>query len=133
MEEKHIHSLVCFSCGLPFETREDFEGMAAYQPKLRKKYKQLRFQTCIIEIEPGSPMSRKADFFGLDLNRTTFLDYYGSHSQPGRNSWLGMGYSPGGCPDHAEVSDFFCQHFCERFKAGWASPIICNALGACGR
>lgn len=130
MEEKHVHSLVCFTCGLPFETREDLESMAEYQRKLRKKYKQLRFKTCMIEIEPGSPMSRKADFFGLNLNRTTFLDYYRYHGQPGRNHWLEMGYSRSGCPDHAEVSDFFCHHFCERFKAGRASPIICNALGA---
>jgi len=130
MEKRRIHSLLCFTCGLPFETRDDLEHMAKYQRRLRKKFKQTRFKTCMIEIEPGSPMSRKAEVFGLELQRTTFLDYYRYHGQPGHNHWLEMGYRRSGCPDHEEVSEYFCRHFCERFKAGRASPIICNALGA---
>jgi radical SAM superfamily enzyme YgiQ (UPF0313 family) len=130
MEELGVNSLLCFTCGLPFETREDLENMADYQHQLRKRFKRMRFKTCMIEIEPGSHMSRNPSKFGLQLERTTFADYYRYHSQPSQNHWLEMGYARRDCPDHAAVSEFFCSHFCERFKAGRASPLICNALAA---
>jgi len=130
MEAEGVNSLLCFTCGLPFETREDLKAMAEYQHGLRKKYEHMRFKTCMIEIEPGSPMSRKPASYGLELERKTFADYYRYHSKPEQNHWLEMGYERNACPDHEEVSQFFCRHFCERFKAGWASPIICHALGA---
>jgi hypothetical protein len=63
----------------------------------------------------------------------SFADYYRYHSQPAQNHWLEMGYSRNACLDHGEVSEFFCHHFCERFKAGRLSPMICNALAAMWR
>jgi len=130
MEELGVNSLLCFTCGLPFETREDLKNMAEYQRRLRKRFKRMRFKTCMIEIEPGSNMSRNPSKFGLQLERASFADYHRYHSQPSRNHWLEMGYSRCDCPDHAEVSEFFCSHFCERFKVGRASPLICNSLAA---
>ena len=130
MERQGVNSLLCFTCGLPFETREDLEDMAAYQRHLREGYKRMRFKTSMIEIEPGSGMSRNPAIYGLALERTSFADYYRYHSQPARNHWLEMGYTRHACPDHREVSKFFCRHFCERFKAGRASPIFCNVLAA---
>jgi radical SAM superfamily enzyme YgiQ (UPF0313 family) len=130
MEDLGVNSLLCFTCGLPFETREDLESMAEYQRHLRKRFKRMRFKTCMIEIEPGSNMSRNPSKYGLQLERTSFADYYRYHSQPSQNHWLEMGYARRDCPDHAEVSEFFCSHFCERFKAGWASPAICNSVAA---
>jgi len=127
MEVQGVNSLLCFTCGLPFETREDLEGMARYQRRLRKKYKRMRFKTCMIEIEPGSGMSRNPEFYEIEPKRICFADYYRYHSQPAQNHWLEMGYSRRGCPGHAEVSHFFCHHFCERFKAGWASPLLCGS------
>jgi hypothetical protein len=128
MEDLGVNSLLCFTCGLPFETREDLENLAEYQQQLRKKFKRMRFKTCMIEIEPGSGMSRNPSKFGLQLDRSTFADYYRYHSLPAQNHWLEMGYKRSSCPDHAEVSKFFCRNFCERFKAGRASPLICNTL-----
>lgn len=128
MEEGGINSLVCFTCGLPFETRDDLEGLARYQQRLRKKYKRMRLKTSMIEIEPGSKMSRNPQAYGIKPDRTTFADYYRYHSQPGRNHWLEMGYTRAACPSHHEVTHFFCRHFCERFHAGRASPLICNSL-----
>lgn len=130
MGAQGVNSVVFFACGLPFETREDLENMAEYQRQLRKRFKRMRVKTCMIEIEPGSDMSRNPSKFGLQLERVSFADYYRYHSQPSRNHWLEMGYARCDCPDHAEVSEFFCSHFCERFKAGRASPLICNFLAA---
>ena len=128
MEARGVNSLLCFTCGLPGETRQDLEQMAAYQARLRGKYKHMRFKTCMIEIEPGCAMSRDPQNFQIGLERTTFADYYNYHSLPRQNHWQEMGYERKGCPSHSDVSGFFCTHFCERFKAGWASPWICNAL-----
>jgi hypothetical protein len=133
METKNVNSLLCFTCGLPFETRADLEEMVNYQRGLRKKYSRMRFKTCLIEIEPGSGMSRTPGLYGLKLERSSFADYYRYHSQPAQNHWLEMGYSRNTCPDHGEVSEFFCRHFCERFKAGRLSPMICNTLAAMWR
>jgi len=128
MEAKGVNSVVFFACGLPFETKEELEGMARFQRRLRKKYKRMRIKTSMIEIEPGSDMSRNPSKFGLQLERASFADYYRYHSQPAQNQWLEMGFSRHGCPDHTEVSDFFCRNFCERFNAGWASPIVCDTV-----
>jgi radical SAM superfamily enzyme YgiQ (UPF0313 family) len=49
-----VKTQVCFTCGLPFETGEDLEGMASYQRHLRSKYKSISFAHSLIEIEPGS-------------------------------------------------------------------------------
>jgi radical SAM superfamily enzyme YgiQ (UPF0313 family) len=130
MEAQGVNFQVCFTCGLPFETREDLEGTARYQRLLKKKYKHVAFAHSMIEIEPGSGMSRNPAAYGLKLERTSFADYYRYHSQPARNYILEMGYTRLACPDHREVSEFFCHHFCERFKAGWFSPIICNFRAA---
>jgi hypothetical protein len=104
--------------------------MAAYQQQLRKKYKRMRFKTCMIEIEPACAMSCHPERFDVELDRKSFADYYRYHSLPRQNHWQEMGYSRSACPIHSEVSKFFCTHFCERFKAGWASPLICNTLEA---
>jgi radical SAM superfamily enzyme YgiQ (UPF0313 family) len=126
MEAKGINSVVFFACGLPFETREDLEGMARYQRRLRKKYKRMCVKTSMIEIEPGSGMIRNPEVYGIELERTSFADYYRYHSRPTQNHWLEMGYRRFACLGHGEVTEFFCQHFCERFRAGRASPLICN-------
>ena len=133
METKNVNSLLCFTCGLPLEKRADLEEMVSYQRGLRKKYSHMRFKTCMIEIEPGSGTSRKPGLYGLKLERSSFADYYRYHSQPAQNHWLEMGYSRNTCPYHGEVSEFFCRHFCERFKAGRLSPMICNTLAAMWR
>lgn len=78
-------------------------------------------------------MSRTPELYGLKLERSSFGDYYRYHSQPAQNHGLEMGYSFNACPDHGEVSEFFCHHFCERFKAGRLSPMICNTLAAMWR
>jgi hypothetical protein len=59
--------------------------------------------------------------FGVELARSSFADYYRYHSLPAQNHWLEMGYARQGCPAEREVTRFFCRHFCERFKLGWAS------------
>jgi len=128
MERRGVNSLLCFTCGLPFETKQDLVEMATYQRQLRKKYRHMRFKTCMIEIEPGCAMSRNPERFGVVPDRSTFAGYYQYHSRPQQNHWQEMGYARGACPSHAEVSDFFCSHFCERFHAGWASPVICRAV-----
>ncbi|HTP68109.1 MAG TPA: cobalamin-dependent protein [Dongiaceae bacterium] len=128
MEARGVNSLLCFTCGLPGETRQDLEQMAAYQVGLRRRYQRVRFKTCMIEIEPGCAMSRDPDRFGIAPERRTFAEYYSYHRLPRQNHWQEMGYSRSGCPSHSEVSSFFCTHFCERFKSGWASPIVCKAL-----
>jgi radical SAM superfamily enzyme YgiQ (UPF0313 family) len=129
MEKEGINILLCFTCGLPFETMQDLRSMWLYQRQIRKRYKHVRFKTCMIEIEPGSDMSRNPDKYGIRLHRSSFADYYAYHRQPFHNHWFEMGYERPGFPEHREVSRYFCRHFCERFGAGWASPIICAAVG----
>ncbi len=129
MESAGVNSLLCFTCGLPFETKQDLEEMAGYQRRLRKKYRHMRFKTCMVEIEPGSALSRDPGHYGARLERSTFADYYRYHSRAAQNHWQEMGYSRQGCPEQREVSEFFCRHFCERFKAGRFSPVLCDLAG----
>ena len=130
MEERGINSRICFTCGLPFETREDLESLALFQKDIRHRYKKAQLKTCVIEIEPGSRMSSNPSSYQLRLDRTSFLDYYHYHSDPGRNHWLEMGYTRQGCPDNIEVKSFFCTHFCEKIGAGRFSPFLCGSLAA---
>jgi hypothetical protein len=128
MEALGIHSRICFTCGLPFETREDLENLARFQKDIKRRYKKAQLKTCVIEIEPGSRMGSNPSAYHLSLDRTSFLDYYHYHSDPGRNHWLEMGYTRQGCPENSEVKSFFCTHFCEKIGAGRFSPILCDSL-----
>lgn len=130
LENEGVNTLLCFTCGLPFESMGDLKGMARYQHRIRKKFKRVRFKTCMIEIEPGSAMSKDPGSYGLQLRRSSFADYFQYHSLPLQNHWFAMGYDRSGCPEYQEVSHYFCRHFCERFKAGWASPLVCSAISA---
>jgi len=130
MEEHGVNCHLFFTCGLPFETRGDLEELAKYQRHIRRRYRRVWTKTCMIEIEPGSSMSRNSAMYDLKLERKSFADYYLYHSQPARNHYLEMGYERRACPDRGEVSDFFCRNLCSRFKAGWASPILCKTLAA---
>jgi radical SAM superfamily enzyme YgiQ (UPF0313 family) len=130
LEAHNVNSVVFFTCGLPFETRDDLIRMAAWQRRLRAKFRKVHFKTSMIEIEPGSRMSRMPDGYGLQLERTTFSDYYRHHSDPGRNHWYEMGYNRHNCPTHGQVSSFFCAHFCERFGPHWTAPLMCNSVAA---
>lgn len=128
MEARGIHARICFTCGLPFETREDLEGLTLFQKDIRRRYKKAQLKTCVIEIEPGSRMSSNPSTYHLSLDRTSFLDYYHYHSDPGRDHWLEMGYTRQGCPQNSEVKSFFCTHFCEKIGAGRFSPMLCDSL-----
>ena len=57
MDAQGVHCEVFFTCGLPFETKEDLEGMAEYRRRLKKKHKRMHFKASVIEIKPGSNMS----------------------------------------------------------------------------
>jgi len=128
LEKEGVSTLLCFTCGLPFESMQDLKDMAKYQARIRKAFKRVRFKTCMIEIEPGSAMSTNPSAYGIQLHRFSFADYYDYHSRQRQNHWFEMGYDRFGCPEHGEVSRYFCRHFCERFKAGRASPLVCNAV-----
>jgi radical SAM superfamily enzyme YgiQ (UPF0313 family) len=130
LENHGVNTLLCFTCGLPFETEDDLEKMAAYQRRLRKTFKKVRFKNSMIEIEPASRMSRMPEHYGLHLERSAFSDYYRYHSQPGNDHWYALGYQRNGCPGNAQLRRFFCTHFCERFGANRASPFICIAVAA---
>lgn len=130
MDARGIRSVVFFACGLPFETADDLVGLASYQRRLRKKYRWVSVKNSMIEIEPGSAMSRNPSEYNIELERRSFADYYCYHRQPAQNHRLEMGYARRACPAHSEVSAFFCSHLCDKFKAGRASPLICNSLAA---
>ena len=123
-----IHAEIFFSCGLPFETMDDLEEMARYQHALKKKFKLLRTRTAIIEIEPGSPMSRRPGYFEVQPERSSFSDFYRYHREPGNSHYLEMGYSRNNLPSHDEVLNFYCRHFCEKVDAGRLSPYVCECL-----
>jgi hypothetical protein len=121
-----------FTCGLPFENRDALKGMAQYQQELRKRFKRVQCKTSMIEIEPGSPMSRESGAYGVEPQRTTFEDYRRYHSQPFQNHFLEMGYERSGCPGQAETAHFFCSNFCSHFRTGRVSPLLtrtaCQAM-----
>lgn len=128
MDHARVNCLLCFTCGLPFETLMDLKEMSDYQRSVRRRYKRVRSKTSMIEIEPGSAMSKYPDRYGIHPLRITFEDYYKYHSRPSQNHWLEMGYDRDDCPSHAQVSHYFCRHFCERFKLSWLSPVFCNIV-----
>jgi len=134
MDEEGVNCALFFTCGLPFENKEDLEGMAQYQRELRKRFKRVQCKTSMIEIEPGSPMSRDCKAYGIEPERTTFEDYYRYHGQPFRNHFLEMGYERAGCPGHAETTHFFCRNFCSHFRTGRSHPLLiraaCQAMSA---
>jgi len=123
-----VHVELYFACGLPFESVQDLKGMAVYQESLHKKFKHLRTRTALIEIEPASPMSRQPDAYGLTLERATFAEFYRYHSQPANNHFQETGYVRCGLPGRDELRRFYCRHFCERIRAGAASPYICSLI-----
>lgn len=124
-----VSTRVCFTCGLPFESQQDLEGMDRYQQSLRKRFKKVHLRTSMIEIEPGSGMSRNPEKYGVQPQRTTFLDYYRYHGRTDMNHWSVLGYDRAFCPREGEVKKFYCHHFCNRFGPGWVSPIVCKAFG----
>lgn len=129
MDELQIRSRICFTCGLPFESDSDMRDMAAYQKRLRRRFPLADIRTGMIEIEPGSPMSRDPENYGLHLDRSTFMDYYNYHSRQDRDHWMTLGFNRASCPSQDETSRFFCQHFCRKFGTGVLSPILCRTLG----
>ncbi len=129
MAKLQIQVRVCFTSGLPFETDKDMQEMAAYQKHLRRRFPLADIRTAMIEIEPGSPMSRNPEHYGLRVDRSTFLDYYRYHSNPHQDHWMALGFDRDGCPSQADTSRFFCKNFCRRFGTGALSPILCTAFG----
>ena len=128
MESVGIRSQLFFACGLPFETRQDLEDMFVYQQTLRKRFKSLGMRTAMIEIEPGSLMSRDPKSWNIRLERSSFAEYYHYHGQAGRNHYQEMGYLRRGLPARQEVTDYFCRHFCEKIHAGRLSPYVCDTV-----
>ena len=129
MESRQISSLICFTCGLPFESRKDLTDMALYQRSLQKRFNHLRIRTAMIEIEPGSGISRKPKKYELRPERSTFLDFYRYHGHPGQNHWTTLGYDRTTCPSESDIKELYCRHFCRRFGGGWTNPIVCKSLG----
>jgi radical SAM superfamily enzyme YgiQ (UPF0313 family) len=128
MEEEGVNCALFFACGLPFESAEDLEAMARYQKQLRRKFKRVQCKTSIIEIEPGSPMSRDPQAYGVRLHRSSFADYYRYHSLPSQNHFLEMGYDRIGCPGPDETANSLCRHFCSHFRTGRVPPFLTRTL-----
>ena len=128
MDEEGVNCGLYFTCGLPFEREDHLKEMALYQKKLRKKFKHVKCKTSMIEIEPGSEMSRNPSAYGVTSHRETFLDYYKYHSQPFRNHFLEMGYDRTGCPGQDKMTRLFCRHFCSHFRTGQIPPLLCKVL-----
>lgn len=128
MEEEGVNCALFFALGLPFETADDLEAMARYQKQLRRKFKRVQCKTSIIEIEPGSPMSRDPSAYGLRLHRSSFADYYRYHSLPSQNHFREMGYDRIGCPGPAETANALCRHFCSHFRTGHLPPFFSRAM-----
>lgn len=130
MERHGVNSLLFFACGLPLETHEDLEEMAAYQRRLRNKFKKVRIRTWMIEVEPGSLLSCSPEKYDVEIERTSFADFYRYHSDPGNSHWMALGYFRKGCKDFGQLRSYFCRHFCERFGANWTAPIKCCTIAA---
>ncbi len=129
MENRGVPSLICFTCGLPFESHNDLTDMVLHQRSLQKRFKHVHIRTAIIEIEPGSGISRNPDRYDAQPERSTFLDFYRYHGHPGRNHWTALGYERAACPSESDVRELYCRQFCRRFGGGWMNPILCKSLG----
>jgi radical SAM superfamily enzyme YgiQ (UPF0313 family) len=129
MDEEGINCAVFFTCGLPFESRNDLTEMAQYQQALRKKFRRVQCKTSMIEIEPGSPMSMHPQAYGIEPHRKSFMDYYSYHGLPSRSHYLEMGYDRVGCAGYDETARFFCRNFCSHFRTGHMPPLF--ARSAC--
>ena len=56
----------------------------------------------------------------------TFQDYYNHHAHPALNHFHTLGFEQEVCPDNPVLEKYFCRHFCERFKLGLASVLLCT-------
>ncbi len=128
MDEEGVDCCLCFAVGLPFENWGHLHALVQYQKRLRKKFRRVRFKNCMIEIEPGSPLSMDPGAFGVELHRSTFADYYRYHRQPLQNHFQELGYDRSEGPDRQKLAAFYCRHFCVRGTLGKASPVVCGAL-----
>lgn len=79
LERKDIMSVVFFTAGLPFETREDFLKTLSLVNMMKKRLKNAKIIAVPIEIEPASPLFMNNEKYGIKTKRKTIKDYYEVH------------------------------------------------------
>lgn len=116
IQETGVQCLLHFMCGLPFEKKSDLFEMSNYQRTIKERFPDIRIRTCMVEIEPGSEMSRNPGKYEIIPERSSFIDYYDYHSQHRTNHYQTFGYDRQLCPDQIFVSKHFCRYLCSRFN-----------------
>lgn len=83
-----LQQSVCFSVGLPFETRRDFLATLRLAGEVRKLCPKAEVSMSPIQLEPFSPLYRRPKEYGAALERTSLKDFIGQKP-------LTLGYSAG--------------------------------------
>ncbi len=74
-----IPTKVYFTMGLAFEKEKDLIKTIALITYLQSRFSLLKFNVQLAMVEPASPWSLRPRYFGLQIIRKTFMDYFYYH------------------------------------------------------
>lgn len=75
MKSLGLEQTICFSVGLPFDTRRDFLETLRLAGRVKKLYPQTEVFMSPIQLEPFSPLYRRPKRYGAALQRTSLKDF----------------------------------------------------------
>ena len=122
LAEYKVPTVIYFTIGLVDETAEDIRKTIALSALLKKKWKkEVVGVLCVpIQIEPGSPMFEDPEKHGLVSTRSTFMDFYHSHSRSDSGPFSYLGYTNKAYPEAGDDPKAYedalqrirCKNFC---------------------
>lgn len=146
MDDLGIATEVCFSLGLPGETRADFDATLRLKDTVERSFGRASVSAFPIEIEPAAPWFLHPDRFGITLLRRTLSDFLAEQRKPGYSSMANLGYWQDRYLDQPvagpkafarKVLATKCRHFCGQraicaaASAAWAAADALR-LSRCG-
>jgi radical SAM superfamily enzyme YgiQ (UPF0313 family) len=75
MEHAGIRYCLYFTSGLPFSGESDSRLERSFREELRRRYNPLFVFDATVTLDPGSPMSRNPEYFGIETTLHTCSDY----------------------------------------------------------
>ena len=122
LEKYNVPTVIYFTIGLVDETAEDINRTVALRTLLKKKWRKIiEGVFCVpIQIEPGSPIFENPEKYGVISTRSTFMDFYDSHSRNDSGPLTYLGYANKAYPDTGDDPKAYedalqrirCKNFC---------------------
>ncbi len=150
IEKIGLHFNICYTLGLPGESRESLEATNRLWNTIRRRYRFLTSQSAtIIRLDPGSPAQCDPSKFQIRAAAESFETLLATHRNTHRESLGGWSHLPMNheCPTLLPENNtgaarqterilavYKCRHFCPLFDKGpFPYPInkvLCAVVGA---